>query len=115
LQKAHQTLQSEMADLKDVFKLYFAEGGHPIRTTGGEILTANLRRQYDYNSSALMETIVEHDLLPQVSRVNLRLVDKLITQKPSRSTISDDVRQALIASRKTISQSWSIELKKPQP
>jgi DNA polymerase III epsilon subunit family exonuclease len=115
LQKAHQTLQSEMADLKDVFKLYFAEGGHPIRTTGGEILTANLRRQYDYNSSALMETIVENDLLPQVSRVNLRLVDKLITQKPSRSTISDDVRQALIASRKTISQSWSIELKKPQP
>jgi hypothetical protein len=47
--------------------------------------------------------------------VNLRLVDKLITQKPSRSTISDDVRQALIASRKTISQSWSIELKKNQP
>jgi hypothetical protein len=114
LQKAHQTLQSEMADLKDVFKLYFAEGGHPIRTTGGEILTANLRRQYDYNSNALMETIVEHDLLPQVSRVNLRLVDKLIMQKPNRSTISDDVRQALIASRKTISQSWSIELKKPQ-
>jgi ribosomal protein L1 len=61
-----------------------------------------------------METIVEHDLLPQVSRVNLRLVDKLIMQKPNRSTISDDVRQALIASRKTISQSWSIELKKPQ-
>jgi hypothetical protein len=113
LQKAHQTLQSEMADLKDVFKLYFAEGGHPIRTTGGEILTANLKRNYDYDSSSLMKTIVEHDLLKQVSRVNLRLVDKLIMQKPSKSVISDDVRQALISTRKTISQNWSIELKKP--
>jgi hypothetical protein len=46
--------------------------------------------------------------------VNLRLVDKLIMQKPSRSTISDEVRQSLIATRKTIAQSWSIELKKPQ-
>ncbi len=114
LQKAHQTLQSEMADLKDVFKLYFAEGGHPIRTTGGEILTANLRRQYDYDSHSLMEAIVEHDLLKQVSRVNLRLVDKLIMQKPEKSDISEEVRQALIATRKTISQNWSIELKKPQ-
>jgi DNA polymerase III epsilon subunit family exonuclease len=113
LQKAHQTLQSEMADLKDVFKLYFAEGGHPIRTTGGEILTANLKRNYDYDSSSLMKTIVEHDLLKQVSRVNLRLVDKLIMQKPSKSVISDEARQALISTRKTISQNWSIELKKP--
>jgi DNA polymerase III epsilon subunit family exonuclease len=112
LQKAQQTIQSEMADLKDVFKLYFTEGGHPIKATTGEILTASLKRTYDYNLDALMDSIVRHDLLKDVSRLNLRLVDRLIGQPLEKSSLPDDVRQELIATRKAISQNWTIELKR---
>jgi DNA polymerase III epsilon subunit family exonuclease len=113
LQKAQQTIQSEMADLKDVFKLYFTEGGHPIKATTGEILAASLKRTYDYDLPALTETIVQHDLLKHVSRLNLRQVDRLISQNPDKSPLTDEMRQDLIATRKAISQHWTVEIKRP--
>ena len=108
-----QTMQSEMADLKDIFKLYFAEGGHPIKATSGEVLTAALRRQYDYDSDALIDVIEEHDLIKKVSRVNLRQVDRLIGDKKNQHVISDEARHDLISTRKAISQNWTIELRRP--
>jgi|GEM_PF-351705 len=113
LQKSMQTMQSEMADLKDIFKLYFAEGGHPIKSTSGEVLTAALRRQYDYDSDALMDVVEDHDLIKKVSRVNLRQVDRLIGDKKNQHVISEDARHDLISTRKAISQNWTIELRRP--
>lgn len=113
LQKTLQTLQSEMADLKDIFKLYFAEGGHPVRATSGEVLTAALRRNYDYDSEALAEVIDHYNLMKHCGRLNLKQVDRLIGQAPEKSPLTDEMRQALIATRKAISQHWTIDLKKP--
>jgi DNA polymerase III epsilon subunit family exonuclease len=140
LSKAAQTLQAEMADLKEVFKLYFTEGGVPIQASTGEVMTATLKRQFDYENKALLSCIEQFNLWPKLAKINLKALDKLIF-KPITTTeavippteadetvietdetavrtkpaplITEEQRQALIETRTMVSQGWMLNIAKP--
>jgi DNA polymerase III epsilon subunit family exonuclease len=91
LSKAAQTLQAEMADLKEVFKLYFTEGGVPIQASTGEVMTASLKRHYDYESTQLNQCIEAFGLWPKVAKINLKALDKLLFKPVAKPQLADDI------------------------
>jgi DNA polymerase III epsilon subunit family exonuclease len=124
LQKAAHTLQSEMSDIKDIFKLYFMEGGVPLKASTGELLSATLKRQYEYDNKEVLRVAEEHGLLKQLSKVNVRQVDRLIYQlekaqlseEPLEEALTEEVlnaSQALAATRTGMTQQWSVSVGKP--
>ena len=46
LQSAITTMQSEIQDLRSIFKVYFEKGGEDIVANSGEILTYNARKLF---------------------------------------------------------------------
>jgi hypothetical protein len=137
LSKAAQTLQAEMADLKEVFKLYFTEGGVPIQASTGEVMTASLKRNYDYESAKLNQCIEGFGLWPNVAKINLKALDKLLfkpittpkmidettldlsdeltsaaTQSVKTPIITEEQRQALLETRTMVSQGWTLNIAK---
>ena len=49
IQQTITTLQSELQDLKSVFKLYFEQGGEPIISQTGETLIYNSKQSFGYD------------------------------------------------------------------
>ncbi len=111
MQKAIQVMQSEMSDLKEVFKIYFTEGGKPIEATTGELMVSSTRRTYEYDDSQVWPLLKESDLVEKGSRLNPRYLDKMID---SNST-PDEVREKLKEARVGMNESRTVNFIKPQP
>jgi DNA polymerase III epsilon subunit family exonuclease len=109
LQKSVQMLQAEMNDLRDVFKLYFQEGGKPVLTTSGDLMVSSYRRNYEYNEEALRKIIQMAGVENQAYKINLRVVDRLI----DNANTDDDIRIALKEARVQMSENRQISFIKP--
>ncbi|MGE0201461.1 MAG: PolC-type DNA polymerase III [Candidatus Melainabacteria bacterium] len=110
LQRATQTLQSEMADLKDLFKLHFDNGGKSITGTTGETMIGSYRRNYSYDEGKVWEVALENGFPSKLFKLNPRAVDKLI----DRGSISAEAREALIDARTGLHESRQVTFLKPQ-
>ena len=113
LQKTASYLHAEMQDLKELFKLYFLEGGRPITASSGEELAWGYRRTYTYDNDKLTDVLKEHELLERVSKVNLKIVDRWLAQKPEGGKLNAEQRSALIEARKAMQQTMIIQVNKP--
>jgi DNA polymerase III epsilon subunit family exonuclease len=107
-QKMIQVLQGEMSDLKDIFKLYFAEGGKPVMASTGEELFLNKKRGYTYNEDAVLPVLIEAGLVKKAYKINTRNLDKLIENRGK--LLTPQQREALIEARTGISESKSIQV-----
>jgi DNA polymerase III epsilon subunit family exonuclease len=107
-QKMIQVLQGEMADLKDIFKLYFSEGGQPVTASTGEELFLNKKRGYSYNEDAVLPILIEAGLVKKAYKLNNRNLDKLIENRGK--VLTPEQRDALIEARSGISESKSIQV-----
>lgn len=113
LQKTASYLHAEMQDLKELFKLYFLEGGKPVFASTGEELTWGYRRNYSYDNDQLSEALKELDLLERVSKVNLKIIDRWLSQNPDTGKLNKEQRTALIETRKAMQQTMVIQVNKP--
>lgn len=109
LQKTIQMLQAEMNDLREIFKLYFQEGGKPLLTTTGEMMVSSYRRNYEYNDAALRSIIRAAGLENQAFKVNTKVVDRLI----DNTDVDEDVRDALKDARVQMSETRLISFIRP--
>lgn len=109
LQKTIQLLQSEITDLRELFKLHFNEGGQPILATSGDLLVSSYRRNYEYKESELRAIIEASGLQNQTFKINLKSIDRLI----DRGDIDPDVRDALMACRTQMSETRMVSFIKP--
>ncbi len=109
LQKTVQMLQSEMSDLREIFKLYFQEGGKPLLTTSGDLMVSSYRRNYEYDDGALRQIIQMAGLENQAFKVNTKSVDRLIENKD----IDEDVRYAIKDARVQMSETRLISFIRP--
>jgi DNA polymerase III epsilon subunit family exonuclease len=110
LQKANQVIQSELADLKDLFKLYFAEGGVPLTASSGEQLTCQWRRHFEFDDDALLAAVIDAGLERKVCKVNVRTLDRLVTDR--RVELTDEQWQALNTARKQVGQTLHVNVSK---
>lgn len=110
MQKAIQVMQSEMADLKDVFKVYFQNGGQSIQTTQGETMISTYRRTYSYDDAKVWAIALEGGFQEKVFKLNPRAADKLL----GSNKITPEQKELLLDARLSMNESRQVTFLKPQ-
>ncbi len=111
MQKTIQIMQSEMSDLKEIFKLHFLEGGSPIEATTGELMVSNTRRSYEYEDKTVWAILHGANLVEKGSRLNPRYLDKLI----DKDIVDEDIQSQLKEARILVNENRNVTFIKPQP
>lgn len=110
IQKASQSLQAEMSDLKDIFKLYFQNGGGAVEASSGEVMVFNYRRSYSYDEKRIWETATKAGVCEKIFKLNPRALDKLI----DRSDLDDTIKEEFRECRLSMHEARNINFLKPQ-
>ncbi len=110
IQKAVQAMQSELADLRDIFKLHFQNGGAPVEATSGETMVSSYRRNYGYDDATVWNIALELGIHYKLFKLNPRAVDKLL----DHGGLDEETRGQLIDARVSMNENKSISFLKPQ-
>ena len=108
MQQAVQIMQSEMQDLKSVFRLYFEKGGESIQSPNGETLIYQSKQSYAYDFVEIKDTLEEIGALHKAVKLNNNFVDRLI----SSGSVSKENREKLAAARQMMSETRNIHILK---
>lgn len=110
IQKASQCLQAEMSDLKDIFKLYFQNGGTGVESTSGEVMVSHYRRSYSYDEKKIWEIATQAGVCEKIFKLNPRALDKLV----ERSDLDETYKEAFRECRLSMHEARGINFIKPQ-
>lgn len=102
IQQTVNTLQSELQDLKSVFKLYFEQGGEPITAQSGDILTYNSKQSFCYDFAEIKDVLNEVGAFEKAVKLNTGFIDRLVcghSLDEEKREIIRNARQELIETR----------------
>lgn len=109
IQQAVQTMQSELQDLKSIFKLHFDEGGKPVESMTGETLVYQSKQSYSYDFVQIKDILDELGALPKAVKLNNGFVDRLVRGRG----IDEDIKEKIKAARYDFSETRNIQIIKP--
>ena len=109
IQQAVQTMQSELQDLKSIFKLYFEEGGEPITAVTGETLLYQSKQSFGYDFIQIKDILDEIGCLPKAVKLNNGFVDRLVCGK----SLDEETREKIKQARLDFSETRNIQILKP--
>ena len=109
LQSAINTMQSEIQDLRSIFKIYFERGGTEIQSNTGEILTYSHKKTFSYDFAQIKEVLEEIGALPKAIKLNNAFIDRLV----GTSNISEENKDKIKSARVEISENKSFSVIKP--
>lgn len=102
IQQSVVVMQSELQDLRSVFKLYFDLGGKPITSPSGETLVYQSRQSFGYDFAAIADILKEVGALEKAVKLNTGFVDRLVgglSLEEEKRNIIKDARQELSETR----------------
>jgi len=102
IQQTINTLQSELQDLKSVFKLYFEQGGEPITAQSGDILTYNSKQTFGYDFAEIKDILTEVGAFEKAVKLNTGFIDRLVcghSLDEEKKEIIKNARQELTETR----------------
>ncbi len=102
IQQTVNTLQSELQDLKSVFKLYFEQGGTPIVSQSGETLVYNSKQTFGYDFHQIKNVLEEVGAFEKAVKVNTGFIDRLVggcRLDEEKKEIIKDARQEITETR----------------
>mgnify|MGYP003296008944 CR=1 FL=1 len=109
LQQTVTTLQSEMQDLKSVFKLYFEQGGAPITSQEGDMLVYNSKQSFGYDFNAIKPVLEEVGALEKAVKLNNGFIDRLC----NGLSLSEEYKQIIRDARQELTETRNIQVIKP--
>ena len=109
IQQAIQVMQSEIQDLKSIFKIYFEQGGEPIQATSGETLVYQLKHGFGYNFMEIKDMLDEVGALDKAVKLNHGFVDRLV----SGYSLNEELRDKIKSARQELSETRNIQILKP--
>ncbi|MBR1616743.1 3'-5' exonuclease [bacterium] len=101
LQSAISIMQSEIQDLKSIFKIYFEKGGKDVIANTGEVLTYNHKKTFGYDFSQIKDTLEEIGALTKAVKLNNSFVDRLV----GGNSLSEETKDKIKSARIEISES----------
>ncbi len=110
IQNAIQVMQSELLDLKSVFKVYFEKGGEDVVASTGETLVYTSKSGYTYDFDKIRPCIDDIAGISKIVKVNSGLLDRMLSSK----TLENDVKEKLREARTGYSENRSVNVLKPQ-
>lgn len=106
IQQAVQTMQSEMQDLKSIFKLYFEEGGEPVTAVSGELLLYQSKQCFGYDFVKIKDILDEIGCLPKAVKLNNGFVDRLVSGR----SLDEETREKIMQARFDFSETRNIQI-----
>ncbi len=106
IQQAVQIMQSEMQDLKSVFRLHFEKGGDSVHSPNGEVLVYQSKQSYAYDLVEIKDILEEVGALHKAVKLNNNFVDRLIQS----GSISKENKEKLSAARQLLSETRNIHI-----
>lgn len=109
IQNAIQIMQSELGDIKSIFKVYFEQGGNPFTATTGEVLSYQSKMGYSYDFSKVKDVLNEIGSLEKVVRLNNGLLDRILYS----NSLTEEQKEKIREARYEISENKNIHIQKP--
>ena len=106
IQQTINTLQSELQDLKSVFKLYFEQGGKPITSNNGDILIYNSKQSFGYDLCKIKEVLEEVGALEKAVKLNTGFVDRLV----GGHSLEEEQRELIKEARQELTETRNIQI-----
>ncbi|GBF23193.1 DNA polymerase III polC-type [Candidatus Gastranaerophilus sp. (ex Termes propinquus)] len=109
IQQAIAVMQSEIQDLRSIFKIYFEKGGDAILANTGELLTYGSKKTFVYDFLAIKDLLDEIGALPKAVKLNNAFVDRLV----SGASLDKEIRDKIKSARTEITENKSFNVVKP--
>ena len=106
IQQTVNTLQSELQDLKSVFKLYFEQGGSPIVSPSGETLVYNSKQSFGYDFNQIKDVLEEVGAFEKAIKINTGFVDRLV----GGGRLDEDKKELIKDARQEITETRNIQI-----
>ncbi len=106
IQQAVTTLQSEMQDLKSVFKLHFELGGSPLVSQEGDMLVYNSKQSFGYDYKAIEPILSELGVLEKATKLNTGFIDRLVNGK----SLDEDKREIIKNARQELTETRNVQI-----
>lgn len=106
IQNTINTLQSELQDLKSVFKLYFEQGGTPIRSQTGETLVYNSKQSFGYDFHQIKDVLEEVGAFEKAVKLNTGFVDRLV----GGYSLDEGKREIIREARQELTETRNIQI-----
>ena len=110
IQSAIQVLQSELLDLKSVFKVYFENGGEDVVASSGETLVYTSKSGYTYDFDKIRPCIDDIAGISKAVKLNAGVIDRMISGK----SLENDIKEKLKEARTGFSENRIVNVIKPQ-
>ena len=106
IQQTVTTLQSEMQDLKSVFKLYFEQGGEPITSTAGDVLNYTSKQSFCYDLAEIKDVLIEIGAFEKAVKLNSGFVDRLVCG----CSLDEEKKDIIKNARQEITETRNIQI-----
>lgn len=106
LQNTVTVLQSEMQDLKSVFKLYFEQGGEPLTSEEGDMLVYNSKQTFGYDFNSVKAVLDELGALEKAVKINSGFIDRLVNGK----SLDDEQKEIIKNARIELTETRNIQV-----
>ena len=106
IQQTVNTLQSELQDLKSIFRLHFEQGGEPITSQSGDILTYSSKQSFCYNLADIKDVLEQCGALEKAVKLNTGFVDRLVCGH----SLDEEKREIIKNARQEISETRNIQI-----
>lgn len=108
IQQSVVAMQSELQDLRSVFKLYFDQGGVPVKAQSGETLIYQSRQSFGYDLMQIKGILEEVGALEKAVKLNTGFIDRLV----GGLSLDEEKRNTIKESRQEISETRNIQIVK---
>jgi len=106
IQNSVVTMQSELQDLRSVFKLHFDQGGLPVRAQTGELLVYQSRQSFGYDLMKIKDILQEIGALEKAVKLNTGFIDRLV----GGLSLDEEKRNIIKDARQEISETRNIQI-----
>lgn len=108
IQDSVTVMQSELQDLRTIFKMHFDLGGRPITSLGGETLIYQSRQSFGYDFMQIKDALEEVGALEKAVKLNTGFIDRLI----GGLSLDEDKRNLIKDARQELSETRNIQILK---
>lgn len=108
IQQSVLVMQSELQDLRSIFKLYFDLGGGPVTAQSGETLVYQSRQSFGYDFMQIKDILEEIGALEKAVKLNTGFIDRLV----GGLSLEEEKRNKIKDARQELSETRNIQILK---
>lgn len=106
IQQSVLVMQSELQDLRSIFKMHFDIGGKPVTSQSGEMLVYQSRQSFGYDFMQIKDILDEIGALPKAVKLNTGFIDRLV----GGLSLDEEKREIIKNARQELSETRNIQI-----